>query len=90
MVISHTLLAAWDAIISPTEIESIRQILHALHKTIMRSIILMSKHKLLPIALTFVLATALCSTIFAQSDITCLHSRRGCSCSGHGQLLLNL
>lgn len=34
MVISHTLLAAWDAIISPTEIESIRQILHALHKTI--------------------------------------------------------
>ena len=70
MVISHTLLAAWDAIISPTEIESIRQILHALHKTIMRRIILMSKHKLLPIALTFVLATALCSTIFAQSDIT--------------------
>ena len=49
MVISHTLLAAWDAIISPTEIESIRQILHALHKTIMRRIILMSKHKLLPI-----------------------------------------
>lgn len=29
MVISHTLLAAWDVIISPTGIESIRQILYA-------------------------------------------------------------
>lgn len=40
MVISHTLLAAWDAIISPTEIESIRQILHALHKTIISTFLL--------------------------------------------------